>query len=84
MLGICILRDVLNLSDEEIIRINDVIETSLDLFESKEKSKALLPIQSLDDYANMLCNELNDFLEGYQNLFSTAITFSLNEVNLVH
>ncbi len=75
-LGICILRDVLNLSDEEIIRINDVIETSLDLFESKEKSKALLPIQSLDDYANMLCNELNDFLEG-QNLFSTAITFPL-------
>jgi hypothetical protein len=77
-----IINNSLGLTPKDVILINDTINFSLDLFHKKEKSKALLPltmedIENMEDYAHMLCNELNDFLEG-QNLFANATVFSIN------
>jgi type I restriction-modification system DNA methylase subunit len=75
-----ILKRILGLSDNEIARIKDTHENSLDIFENKEKSKAFLPCQKIDVYAQMLCDELNEFLVD-QNLFASATTYPNNNRN---
>ena len=74
-----LLKNILKLTKNEINSINDNIDYSLDLFESKQKSKALLTTIDLDvnSYSKLICNELNNFLESH-NLFANAETFSLN------
>ncbi len=69
-----IISNSLSLSKKDIALINDLIDINLDLFHKKEKSQALLPVVEIHDYAQMLCDELNEFLED-QNLFANATTF---------
>lgn len=64
----------LGLTLKDNILIHDAINISLDLFHKKDKSKALLPVLDIDDYANMLCSELNEFL-GDQALFANATKY---------
>lgn len=66
---------ILKLSVTEINQINDVINYSIDLFENKEKSKALFPVikDEIKSYGIMLSNELNDFLDGQELFVNTTI-----------
>ncbi|GHT45838.1 type I endonuclease-methyltransferase fusion protein [Bacteroidia bacterium] len=60
-----IFEHILNLSEQDILNINDLLKYSIDLFENQEKSKALLPVLSeqITNYAATICAELNDFLD---------------------
>jgi len=74
-----ILKDLFLLSDSERWAIDDLINYSIDLFENKEKSKALypaLPNQPID-YAEIVCSELNDFLNK-EDLFVNATIYDIN------
>ncbi|EOG6908146.1 endonuclease, partial [Flavobacterium psychrophilum] len=48
--------------DEQIV-IQDTLNYSLDLFEKKEKSKAVLPVNDIDVYTKRITKELNDWLD---------------------
>jgi type I restriction-modification system DNA methylase subunit len=67
----------LYLSQRDLITINDSLNFGLDLFENKQKSKALLPALKTSEYAIMLCEELNNFLEG-QSLFANPTVYLLD------
>ncbi|WP_375558682.1 class I SAM-dependent DNA methyltransferase [Bernardetia sp. OM2101] len=69
--------DVLNLSKKQLIYINDMLEVSLDLFENKQNSKALLPIINTSEYTHIFCEEINNFLEG-DELFANAMIYKVN------
>ncbi|MBN8570268.1 MAG: N-6 DNA methylase, partial [Ignavibacteria bacterium] len=73
-----IFNKILGLSDKEIIVVKDTLEYSLDLFENKEKSFALTPITTTECYAEMLCNELNEFL-GSQPLKANPTVYKLDK-----
>ena len=66
----------LKISTKEAILINDTINSTIDLFHNNKKSKALLPIIDLEDYAFMFCQELDDFLDGL-DLFANATVFDI-------
>ena len=72
-----ILFDILGLDEKEIIVINDTIQYSLDLFIKKQYSSALHPVYDTKPYVEMLCRELNDFLED-QSLFANATVYNIN------
>lgn len=59
-----ILQDALGMTDREMITVNDSLEYNLDLFENKQKSKALLPVISVVDYSKRISSELNEFLNN--------------------
>ncbi|WP_338815112.1 N-6 DNA methylase [Bernardetia sp. Wsw4-3y2] len=65
------------LSYKETIIIKDFLETSMDLFHKREKSKSLLPILETSEYATIFCNEINNFLEG-DELFANATIYKVN------
>jgi len=73
-----IINESLGISAKEAILINDAIESTIDLFHKNKKSKALLPVIDIQDYAFVFCNELNDFLDD-QNLFANATIFDVNK-----
>lgn len=58
-----IFNEILKLTVDEQIIIKDTLNYSLDLFEKQDKSKAVLPIVSIENYRNRLLKELNDWLE---------------------
>ncbi|RCS26535.1 endonuclease [Polaribacter sp. WD7] len=58
-----IYNDILELSKEDQIIINDTLNYSLDLFENKENSKALKPVLKSNHYFNRITKELNDWLD---------------------
>lgn len=68
-----------NLSPKDIIQITDTITLSVDLFHKQEKSKALYPVlqEQILEYGRLICNELNDFLDG-QNLFANATIYNIS------
>jgi len=70
--------DVLKLSRNEQITINDTLEYSLDLFEKRQKSEAISPTLDPKLYAKVLCAELNGFLNN-QNLFVNATVYNINQ-----
>ena len=74
-----ILQDLLLLSDSERWCIDDVINFSIDLFESQEKSIALYPVlqDQVVRYGETICTELNDFLES-EDLFAIATVYNIN------
>ena len=72
-----IINESLGISAKEAILINDAIESTIDLFHKNKKSKALLPVIDIQDYAFVFCNELNDFLDD-QDLFANATIFDIN------
>lgn len=77
-----ILGDILSLSLNGNVIINDCLDFSLDLFENKEKSKALFTAlqEQILDYGKLICSELNDFLFG-QELFANATIYNINKFN---
>lgn len=72
-----IIHESLGLDYKDSILINDTINYGLDLFHKKEKSKALLPVVSTVEYANMLCEEINEFLES-PGLYVNPTVYSIN------
>lgn len=68
----------LQISQRDIMVLNDTIDNNLDLFHNREKSKALLPISSLEieEFGKLICNELTDFLEG-QDIYVNATMFNI-------
>tara|TARA_R110002096_G_scaffold405303_1_gene603364 strand:- start:967 stop:3987 length:3021 start_codon:yes stop_codon:yes gene_type:complete len=58
-----IYNDVLKLTKDEQIIINDTLNYSLDLFENQEKSDAVKPVITTEHYYNRLAKELNDWLD---------------------
>lgn len=75
-IDIIIMDDIFKLSINGKKIVNDSLEFSLDLFEKKEKSKALYPVlqEQTTEYGKIISSELNDFLES-QNLFASATIF---------
>ena len=85
----------LDLSEREKYLIEDVLEFSLDLFQEGEKSAAYFPapIDDLENYAKILCEDLNDILEHsdsnvwasiyetehYHPLTMVAVRFSMDK-----
>lgn len=74
-----IIDDILKFSINGKTTVNDCLEYSLDLFENKEKSKALYPVMQKQtiEYGKIISAELNDFLEG-QDLFANATVYNIN------
>lgn len=58
-----IYKDILKVTEDEQIIIQDTLDYSLDLFEKQEKSKAVLPVNNIDVYSKRLTNELNEWLD---------------------
>jgi type I restriction-modification system DNA methylase subunit len=58
-----IYNDILKLTVDEQIIIQDTLDFSLDLFEKQEKSKAVLPVNTIDIYSERIIKELNDWLD---------------------
>jgi hypothetical protein len=77
-LDLYLMETIFCFSKNEISIIQDAIEYSLDLFQNKEKSAALLPVSNMQPYIKTICQDLNNFLED-QNLFTTATTFPLSD-----
>lgn len=74
-----IIDDILKFSIDGKTTVYDCLEYNLDLFENKEKSKALYPVLPNQpiDYAEIICSELNDFLDK-EDLFVNATIYDLN------
>ncbi|ENA1797520.1 N-6 DNA methylase [Flavobacterium psychrophilum] len=58
-----IYNDILKLTEDEQIVIQDTLNYSLDLFEKQEKSKAVLPVNDIDVYTKRITKEINDWLD---------------------
>lgn len=58
-----IYNDILKLTFDEQIIIQDTLDYSLDLFEKKEESNAVKPVFDIDHYINRITKELNDWLD---------------------
>jgi type I restriction-modification system DNA methylase subunit len=58
-----IYNDILKLTQDEQIIIQDTLDYSLDLFENQEKSKAVLPVNNVDVYSKRVTTELNEWLD---------------------
>ncbi|EOG6905514.1 class I SAM-dependent DNA methyltransferase [Flavobacterium psychrophilum] len=58
-----IYNDILKLTADEQVVIQDTLDYSLDLFEKQEKSKAVLPVNEIDIYSKRITKELNDWLD---------------------
>jgi len=69
-----------NLSFKDLISISDIVQISVDLFHTQEKSKALFPVlqEQVQIFSTLISNELNNFLDG-QGLFANATNF--NSIN---
>ena len=59
-----IYNDILKLTEDEQIIIQDTLNYSLDLFENQEKSKAVFPVIDIDTYSKRITKELNKWLDG--------------------
>ncbi|KUM20478.1 endonuclease [Flavobacterium psychrophilum] len=72
-----IYNDILKLTEDEQIVIQDTLNYSLDLFEKKEKSKAVLPVNDIDIYSKRVTKELNDWLDD-DDLKVSATHYSID------
>jgi type I restriction-modification system DNA methylase subunit len=72
--------NLLNLDDRQKRLITDTITYNLDLLENKEKSKALYPVlpEQIVEYGRLICNGINDFLDG-QDLFANATIYNISK-----
>jgi len=52
-----------DLTERDKILINDIVNINIDLFHKQEKSLSLFPVLDYQPYAEMICSELNSFLE---------------------
>ena len=51
------------LSKQELALINDFVDITTSLLYDKENSKALKPVSDFGEYTEMLCSQLNEFIE---------------------
>lgn len=74
-----ILQDLFSFSDSEKWAIDDMINYSIDLFESKEKSVALYPVLSNQptEYAKVIFDEINAFLDS-QELYANLTVYNIS------
>jgi hypothetical protein len=72
-----IYNDILKLTEDEQIIIQDTLNYSLDLFEKQEKSKAVLPVNKVDVYSKRVTKELNEWLDDV-DLKVSATHFNIN------
>jgi ribosome-interacting GTPase 1 len=54
------------------------MEYSFDLFQKKERSSALCSVANVSLYGEMICIELNEFLEE-QELYASATLYTINK-----
>ena len=73
-----IYNDVLKLTDDEQIIIQDTLDYSLDLFEKKEESNAVRPVLEINDYINRITKELNEWLNDV-DLKVSATKYSIDK-----
>lgn len=73
-----IIDDILKFSINGKTTVNDCLEFSLDLFENKEKSKALYPVMQnqATEYGKVISSELNEFLDS-QDLFANITIYNI-------
>ncbi|MBF2706998.1 HsdM family class I SAM-dependent methyltransferase [Flavobacterium soyangense] len=72
-----IYNDILKLTEDEQIIIQDSLDYSLDLFEKQDKSLAVFPVINSEDYTNRLCKGLNNWLDE-ANLKISTTTYNIN------
>lgn len=72
-----IYNDILKLTADEQIVIQDTLDYSLDLFEKQEKSKAVLPVNEIDIYSKRITKEINDWLDN-ANLKVSATHYKID------
>ena len=58
-----IYNDILKLSKDEQIIIQDTLDYSLDLFEKQENSNAVKPVKAIKDFSERLVKDLNEWLQ---------------------
>jgi type I restriction-modification system DNA methylase subunit len=75
-----IIDNILKLSKRDKWSIQNMLNYSIDLFDNKEKSKALFPAlqEQVNVFSTLITNELNNFLDG-QDLFANATHY--NNIN---
>lgn len=75
-----ILDNILELSERDKWSIQNMLNHSIDLFDNKEKSKALFPVlqEQVSVFSTLISNELNNFLNE-QGLFANATIY--NNIN---
>lgn len=71
-----IYNDILKLSKDEQIIIQDTLDYSLDLFEKQENSNALKPVKAIKDFSERLVKNLNEWLQDID------FKVSLSEYNI--
>ncbi len=72
-----IYNDILKLTEDEQIIIQDTLDYSLDLFEKQEKSKAVLPVVDINIYSKRVTKELNEWLDNV-DLKVTTTHYTIN------
>ncbi|PQJ80248.1 HsdM family class I SAM-dependent methyltransferase [Polaribacter porphyrae] len=72
-----IYNDILKLSKDEQIVINDTINYSLDLFENQKKSDAVKPVLEVNHFTNRITNYLNNWLDDV-NLKVSATHYKID------
>lgn len=74
-----IIEKILQLSEQDKWTIMNLIDFSIDLFESQEKSKALYSAleEQIIEYGKLISTELNEFLDG-QDLFANATVYDIS------
>ena len=68
-----IYNDILKLTKDEQIIIQDTLDYSLDLFEKQENSDAVKPVSKINKYIIQLTTELNNWLEDVDLKISTTV-----------
>ncbi|AZA54593.1 class I SAM-dependent DNA methyltransferase [Chryseobacterium sp. G0201] len=68
-----------DLTDNEIVVINDAIKFSIDLFHKQEKSHALYQVlqEQITLYSDIISTEINDLLDG-QDLFANMTCYNIS------
>lgn len=72
-----IYNDILKLTEDEQIIIQDTLDYSLDLFQNQEKSKAVFPVIDIDTYSKRITKELNKWLDDV-DLKVSATHYNIN------
>ena len=72
-----IYNDILKLSKDEQVIINDTLNFSLDLFEKQKKSDAVKPVVEVTHFTNRLTKDLNDWLDDV-NLKVSATHYKID------
>lgn len=65
------------LSKQELALINDFVDITTSLLYDKEKSKALKPVSDFDEYAEMLCSQMNEFIET-PDLYANGTKYTIS------